>query len=127
MGDLFNSDQNTMANDTYHNGDIDILESKGDIEPTYIQLNRDVLLLGAELKMLSLQPNDLNKCQCHVYEIITNHLYNLLSGKNPDQLQMILYSEGRTGKFKVIHAVTDVFIKVGKLLISIVSTGIVIL
>ncbi|KAH9958182.1 hypothetical protein BGW80DRAFT_1256940 [Lactifluus volemus] len=83
-----------------------------------VNLNSDPagvsLLQGDEgTATIAVEPKQLNKTQSRAFDIIVNHVYDQLSGKNPKGLRMILYGEGGTGKSKVIEMVTNAFADAG--------------
>jgi hypothetical protein len=55
-------------------------------------------------------PSELKADQLRAYEIIVWHLDQVLAGKNPPPLRMLLHGEGGTGKSKVIQTVTQAFV-----------------
>ncbi|GJJ10016.1 hypothetical protein Clacol_004242 [Clathrus columnatus] len=75
-----------------------------------------------------LAPSLLNTDQFCAFDIITRHLEETLSGKNPPQLCMIIHGEGGTGKSKVIQSVTEAFVERGaeSLLVKAAYTGVVV-
>ncbi|KAG1871224.1 hypothetical protein DFJ58DRAFT_837197 [Suillus subalutaceus] len=62
-------------------------------------------------------PDFLNKDQRVAFTIVANHL----AGKNPVQLLMQIHGQGGTGKTKLIHAITDLFIHRGCVLLRVRS------
>lgn len=55
----------------------------------------------------------LNDDQLRAYEIAAWHLDQVLCGRNPPLLRMLIHGEGGTGKSKVIQTITDYFISRG--------------
>ncbi|KAI0085326.1 hypothetical protein BDY19DRAFT_870126, partial [Irpex rosettiformis] len=47
--------------------------------------------------------------QRRAYDIVAAHLNDYLSGRNPNQLLMIIHGEGGTGKSQVIQTITEYF------------------
>ncbi|KAI6031184.1 hypothetical protein BKA83DRAFT_4487908 [Pisolithus microcarpus] len=77
-------------------------------EQASVQYNMEDIK-SSEVALTSVNPSMLNTDQMCVYDIITWHLQETLSGHNPLPLQMLIHREGGTGKSKVIQTVTNYF------------------
>lgn len=60
-----------------------------------------------------LPPSHLNKEQALAFTIISHHVVDLLQGKNPPQLLMVVHGQGGTGKTCLLHAITALFRNLG--------------
>ncbi|KAJ3559330.1 hypothetical protein NM688_g415 [Phlebia brevispora] len=63
----------------------------------------------AENALPPVDVTDLNTQQRLVYDIVTTHLDQHLAGDHPQQLCLIVYGEGGTGKSRVIQTITQYF------------------
>jgi len=57
----------------------------------------------AEEALPAVDPSLLFRDQRRAYDIITSHLLSRLEGQRPDQLLMLIYGEGGTGKSEVVQ------------------------
>ena len=92
---------------------VEILDST---ERTTTIENREseVTVLSPEEPLSSASVQELNDDQYRAYNIITQHLQETLSGRDPPPLKMIICGEGGTGKSRVIQTVTEAFRKASK-------------
>ncbi len=68
---------------------------------------------SAEGVLTAANPAMLKGDQCCAFDIMRWHVNKTLEGQEPPPLRMILYSEGGTGKSKVIQMITKEFAKRG--------------
>jgi len=64
---------------------------------------------AAEASLLPIDPSMLKEEQYRAYDIVTGHLDQSLSGREPPPLRMLIHGEGGTGKLKVIQTITEYF------------------
>ena len=87
-------------------------DGRGDVLPLE-QVNMSDLTRGpasqnAEV-LFPADPSTLNVDQRRAYDIILWHLDEVLAGRDPPPLRMIIHGEGGTGKSKVLQTVTQAF------------------
>ncbi|KAG1823894.1 uncharacterized protein BJ212DRAFT_1296415 [Suillus subaureus] len=58
-------------------------------------------------------PSHLNKEQSMAFIIITEHIYQILTSKDPLQLLMVIHGPGGTGKTQLLKAITKMFSDIG--------------
>jgi hypothetical protein len=82
---------------------------------------------GSEQALPAVDPGSLKSDQLCAYRIVDWHLGETLHGTCPPPLWMILYSEGGTGKSRVIQTIMESFAAcgVGHMLVKAVYTGVV--
>ena len=81
---------------------------------------------GSEQALPAVDPGSLKPDQLRAYRIINWHLGETLRGASPPPLRMVLYSEGGTGKSRVIQTVTESFVArgVSHMLVKAAYTGV---
>lgn len=63
----------------------------------------------SEAALTAVDPSVLNDGQKRAYGIVTWHLDQVLAGRHPPPLRMLLHGAGGTGKSKVIQTITEFF------------------
>ncbi|KIN94791.1 hypothetical protein M404DRAFT_98806, partial [Pisolithus tinctorius Marx 270] len=81
---------------------------------------------GVEDTLEASNVEDLLEDQRRAYDIIDWHLQQLMAGRCPDQLRMIIPGEGGVGKLKTIQTITENFVRRGieRILVKAAYTGI---
>jgi len=64
---------------------------------------------ATEASLLPIDPSMLKEDQYCAYDIVTGHLDQSLSGREPLPLRMLIHGEGGTGKSKVIQTIMEYF------------------
>jgi hypothetical protein len=107
---------------------VDMLRELGTMEPGMTNNVNEAPVgeAGSEAALTALKIKELKTDQRRAFDIITWHVKQMLAGKNPPPLRMILYGEGGTGKSKVIQSVTAEMehLRAGSLLLKSAYTGV---
>ncbi|KAG2126643.1 hypothetical protein BD769DRAFT_1668238 [Suillus cothurnatus] len=65
------------------------------------------------VQFVILPPSHLNKEQALAFRIVSCHVIDLLQGKNPPHLLMVIHGQGGTGKTCLLHTITALFGNLG--------------
>lgn len=88
-----------------------ITESRTACSPSATLSIADQRFLPIESAVLP--PSHLNQEQALAFTIISRHIVDLLQGKNPPQLLMVIHGQGGTGKTCLLNAITALFNNLG--------------